>query len=423
MSMPSPEVVRSVSRAFHADDVASVRRLLEENPALKTKINEKSAAFDSPVILHVRSKEMLDLLLEAGADINVRSDWWAGGFGLLDWAPLDVAAYAITRGARVTVHSAARLGMLDRLKELVDESPARVHERGGDGQTPLHFAGTIPIADYLLERGAQIDALDIDHVSTPAQYMVKDRQDVARFLIARGCRADLLMAAALGDAVLAERLLNEASDCIRIRVSEEFFPLVGGPNGGTIYQWHLGWHVSACQVAKSFGHEELFQYLMNRCPPDELLLNACWLHDESLARSQIRKQPDLARYLTPAARRHVAHAARNNDTTALRLMLEAGFPGDVHSQHHGTALHWAGFHGNPEMVELVLGRIPIEDKDNQYSSTPLGWTIHGSLNGWYASTGDYPQCVERLLQAGAEPPKELGGTDAVKDVLRRHGVK
>jgi len=127
----------------------------------------------------------------------MRSNWWAGGFGLLDKAKPEVVAHAIERGAVVTVHAAARLGMFETLRKLIEEDPERVHERGGDGQTPLHFASTVEIAEFLLSHGADIDARDVDHESTPEQYMVRTRQDVARYLISRGCSTDLLMAAAL----------------------------------------------------------------------------------------------------------------------------------------------------------------------------------------------------------------------------------
>src|SRR5207253_3681287 len=142
-----------------------------------------------------------------GADINARSKWAPGSFGLLDSAPPDVAAYAIERGAVVTVHAAARLGLLEKLKEMIAADAQLVHARGGDGQTPLHFASTIEIAEYLLEHGADIDARDLDHESTPAQWMIRDRQEIVRRLVRRGCKTDLLMAAALGDAGLVRRHL------------------------------------------------------------------------------------------------------------------------------------------------------------------------------------------------------------------------
>src|SRR5438034_6586693 len=129
--------------AFTEDDSVLFAKLLEEHPEMKARIDEPVAAFDAPVITRVRSREMLDVLLVAGADINARSRWWAGGFGLLDYADAELAAYAISRGAVVDAHAAARLGMLDKLRQLVAASPPLIHARGGDGQTPLHFASTI----------------------------------------------------------------------------------------------------------------------------------------------------------------------------------------------------------------------------------------------------------------------------------------
>src|SRR5262249_14611430 len=151
--------------------------------------------------------DMVDVLLRAGANINARSHWWAGSFGVLD-DDHGLAPFLIERGAKVDVHAAARLGMQDRLQELISAQPALVHARGGDGQTPVHFAATVQVAEYLLDQGAEVDALDVDHESTAAQYMVRDRQEVARRLVARGCRTDLLMAAALGDLELVRKHLD-----------------------------------------------------------------------------------------------------------------------------------------------------------------------------------------------------------------------
>ena len=296
---------------------------------------------------------MLDVLLDAGADINARSQWWAGGFGLLDTASPELAAYAIERGATLTAHASARLSMLDQLRALIDVIPIGARARRRRPDTPLHFAATVGIAEYLLDHGADIDARDIDHESTAAQYMVVKRPEVARYLVRRGCKTDILMAAALGDSDLLRGHLEADPDSIRMRVSDEYFPMVGPRNGGTIYQWELGWYVSAVQVARSFGHPEMFDFLMQHSPADEKLLNACWLGDEAMVRFLLAQQPDLAARLTPAGRRQLAHAARNNDTIAARLMLEAGLPVNTYTQHHATPLHWAAYHGNAEMVRPI----------------------------------------------------------------------
>lgn len=409
--------------AFAADDAAGVRAILHRHPELKALLDEPIGPFDSPAIMNVRGRAMLDVLLDAGANIDGRSRWWAGGFGLLDHADPALASYAIERGATVDAHAAARLGMLDRLHELVTSHPSVVHARGGDGQTPLHFAGTTDVARYLLDCGADIDARDIDHESTPAQYMVKERQDVARYLVARGCRTDLLMASALGDVDLARRHLAEDPGRIDMRVNQEWFPKVDPRAGGTIYQWTLGSDMSAHQVARRFGRPDVLTLLLERTPVEGRLVDACWAADESAAHAILREHPDIAGRLSDRDRRDVAHAARNNQADVVRLMLECGWPVDARGQHQATPLHWAAFHGNAGMAETILRfSPPLEATDADFHGTPLGWAIHGSLHGWYAQTGEYGATVTALLRAGARRPDVVGGSADVQDVLREFAL-
>jgi hypothetical protein len=244
------------------------------------------------------------------------------------------------------------------------------------------------------------------------------------------------MAAALGDLDLVRRHLEADPDAIRLRVSDEYFPMVGGKNGGTIYQWMLGWYVSAHQVARNFGHEHVFRFLMERSPDEIKLITACWLGDEATVTSLLAAAPFRRAHVEPFRRAHVepnlstrwrdpdrrqlAHAARNNDPTAVRLMLTIGLPVDATSQHGATPLHWAAFHGNAEMVELILrSNPPLEVTDTDFHATPVGWAIYGSEHGWHHETGNYAATVEALLRAGAKPPQEVAGSAAVRQALRR----
>lgn len=416
----TPTPFERARAALAADDAGGLRDILEHHPALKAAIDDPVGPFDSPAVVNVRSRAMLDVLLEAGADINARSRWWAGGFGLLDTADPDLANYAIERGAIVDAHAAARLGLLGRLQELIARDPELVHARGGDGMTPLHFASTIEIAACLLDRGARIDARDVDHESTPAQYMVKERQDVARYLISRRCRTDLLMASAVGDLELVRSHLDADPSSIRMRVSDEFFPMLDKRAGGTIYQWTLGFHVSAHQVARTFGHQAILALLLDRSPLHVKLIDACWMGDEPTVQSIRAEHPGIPPDLSESERRQVVHAARNNETTAVRLMLECGWPVDVTGQHGATPLHWAAFHGNARMTDAILRFGPsLEVTDADFNGTPLGWAVHGSENGWYCRTGDYAATVEALLRGGAKPPPTIEGSQAVQQVLRR----
>ena len=418
------EPMELLKQAFHADDASWLRKLLDRYPQFKRLINEPIGPFDSPAIINVRSREMLDVLVEAGGNINAKSRWWAGGFGLLHNAEPDLATYAIQRGATVDVHAAARLGMLDKLRELVSTDPQLVHTRGGDGQTPLHFASTVEIATFLLEQGANIDARDLDHESTPAQWMIKERQEIARFLVQRGCKTDILMAAALGDVSLVRRHLDTDPKCIHLRVTEEFFPMINPKSGGTIYQWTLGWYVSPHDVAKEFGHEDVFRLLMDRSPADVKFIAACWAGAETTVTSLLKENPRMVVNLSDDQKRHTARAARNNNLSAVRLMLAAGLPVDALGQHSATPLHWAAFQGNAEMTrEILKYNPPLEVTDADFHSTPLGWAIYGSEEGWHYEASDYATTVELILNAGAKLPEQMSGTDAVKEVLGRFGVK
>jgi ankyrin repeat protein len=417
--------------AIHADDVERAARVLEQNPGLKKKLNDPLPGLSfgaTPLIaaLPWANRKMIDLLLESGSDINQRSHWWAGGFGVLDHEnPLQ--DYLIERGARIDACAAARLGRMDVLERLVAANPDAVHARGGDGQTPLHFARNVEVARWLLDRGADIDARDVDHESTPAQYMARNRQDAARFLVERGCRTDLLLVSALGDLDRARRHLDADPACIRMTVSDEWFPKQNPHSGGTIYIWTLGGMKNAHLVAREFGHEDVLALLLERSPESLKLALACELGDEDLFRRMLAARPDLIHHLTDDDRAKFVSAAQNNNARAVHLMLEAGWPTTGRGQLGGTALHWAAWHGNVEMArDLLKHGLSVQTRDWNNDAPPMGWAIHGSKNGWHRDQGDYAGVVEALLDAGAEAPQvndRLETTEPVLEVLRRRAKK
>ena len=151
------------------------------HPELRAKINEPlpNYGFGQHALFAAvqrSDRATIDVLLDAGANIHKRTEWWAGGFGVLDDCDPGLVDFLVERGAVIDAHAAARLGMMSTLTELVAADQNVVHAKGGDGQTPLHFASTVEIARFLLDHGAEIDALDVDHESTPAQYMLRVEQ-------------------------------------------------------------------------------------------------------------------------------------------------------------------------------------------------------------------------------------------------------
>lgn len=421
--------------AIVAMDAARVSEVLKKHPELRAKIDEPLPDYSFGIqalfaAVQRSDRETIDVLLKAGANINKRTDWWAGGFGVLDDCDPGLVDFLVERGAKLDAHSASRLGLIEKLRELVSADPELVHARGGDGQTPLHFASTIQVAEFLLENGAEIDAIDIDHESTPAQYMLrvdqkrhypKDRQDVARYLVARGCKTDILMASALGDLELVRRHLERDPNCIRMSVTAEWFPKKNPRSGGPIYLWTLGGGRTAHLVAREFGHEDVFNLLMKHTPEDLKLALACELGDEKVFREFLARNPDAAKNLLEADQRKLPDAAQHNNTKAVRLMLEAGWPVDTPGEMGATALHWAGFNGNVEMAREILRFHPqLELKAKEYPGTALSWAVYASGNAWRSETGDFVGTIRALLEAGATIPphvEDLEPSDAVLEML------
>jgi len=421
----SEDPVVALVAAVRSDNVAATTRVLKSHPELRSKLN--AALPDDgfgATILHVavgrKNPAIIDLLLQAGANIDVKSHWWAGGFSLLETVDPDFAPALTERGVTMNIHGAARLGRLADVERMVTEQPELVHARGGDGQTPLHFASTVDVARVLLDHGAKIDALCVDHESTPAQWMIRDRQDVVRFLVSRGCHTDILMASALGDLELVRRLLDADPAAINVRVSNEFFPRKHLHAAPTIYTWTLGGNKSAHIVAHDFGHRAVFDLLMSRSPDTVKLAIACEVGDRAIVDALLAAQPNLPATLTDAERRKLVYTAESNSTESVELMLAAGWPAGQLGHQRQTALHWAGFHGNARMArELLKHNAPLEIVEDAFHGTPLGWALHGSVHGWRKDTGDYAGTVEAMLDAGAKlPPGDRVVSDAVQAVLR-----
>src|SRR5258706_1256425 len=207
---------------------------------------------------------------------------WIGGDARNRFASLTGAAYTwgmAQQNADQAGHETARAGLADKLAEMLAIDTSLIDAKGIDARTPLHCAGTVAVAALLLGHGARIDARDEDHDSTPAQWRIGESPEVARFLLERGAKADIFLAAALGDVALAERLLAQDRGCLAHRIGKlpEFPPLGHEGRGGTIYQWTLSFNSYPHQIALMKGLQEMFYFLYGERDTVSRLLVECVL--------------------------------------------------------------------------------------------------------------------------------------------------
>lgn len=413
-------VIEQFKQAVDRNDSEAVRRFLQSHPLLVTRINEPWFAFDSPAIVVAAqrgNREMVDVLLQYGADINVKSSWWAGGFGVLHHPHHDLSRYLIERGANADPHAASALRMLDILQKMVAKDPEVVNQRGPDGQVPLHFANSSEVIDFLLDHGADIDKRDIDHNSSPAQYAVNNPAK-CKHLIDRGAQTDIFMACKLGDIELVHKVLQEEPQALQAQVGKGDFTAVGGH----IYEYNIGVASKPLFLAERLGHETIVEMMLSYSSVEQRFLLACMRADTETVQKVVRRHLDIVQSLPLEDQSIICDAARDRNADAVRLMLDVGFDVDArHNNHSMTALHRAAEQGDDEIVRLLLEHGASIAILNEFGGTPMNSCIWGSL---YIQNpkGDYAAVAERLIEAGVPLPNQAMGSERVKNVLIRHGV-
>lgn len=413
-------VIEQFKQAIDNNDIKAVERLLQSNPFLANEINEPWFAFDTPAIViaaHRGSRELVDVLLQFGANINAKSSWWAGGFGVLHHDHHDLSCYLVERGAQIDPHAAAALGMLDILQQMIEEDPEVVNQRGPDGQVPLHYASSPEVIDFLLDHGAEMDKRDVDHNSTPAQYAVTN-PDKCRHLIKRGAQTDIFMACKLGDIELIHQILKEDPIALQAQVGKGDFTAVGGH----IYEYHIGAAAKPLFLADRLGYESITELMLSYSSVKQKFLLACMRGESAAVHSMIREHANIIQTLDPEDQSIITDAAMDHRADAVQLMLDVGFHVDALSSIHSmTALHRAAGQGDNEIVRLLLEHGASINILNGFGGTPLNSCIWGSLH-IQDSRGDYAAVAESLIEAGCKLPNHAMGSEKVKDVLIRHGV-
>ena len=256
--------------AVQDGDVDTVKHLLATDEVLAAHIDAPWFSFDAPAIVCAAAsgnRELIEVLLDAGADIDVKSSWWAGGTSALHHVTgsmlnynKKLAEYLIERGATIDAHAAAGLDMFEELAELIREDPDVVNALGCDGMSPLHFAATPQIAKLLLTHGADINLRDRDHYGTPAQWTMRRRPEVCRYLLEQGAEADVVLYCVMGDVERARAEFEKNPELLNLRINVKsskgyVIPTLKSPEqtdevrGGHVYAYQIGPTMPLLEIA------------------------------------------------------------------------------------------------------------------------------------------------------------------------------
>ena len=278
--LPRAEYIEAVNKG----DANHVKSLLADNAGLVEYIDEPWFAFDAPAIVFAASmvnRPLVAVLLDAGADINAKSSWWAGGTSALQHATgsmlgynRELAEYLIERGATIDAHAAAGLDMVDMLEALIRENPDVVNAPGCDGMSPLHFAATPRIAERLLAHGADINLRDRDHNGTPAQWTMKRRPKVCQYLLDQGAEADVVLYCARGDVEQAKAEFQKNPELLNLRINVKsakgyVIPTLKSPEqtgevpGGHVYAYQVGPTMPLLEIALQSGQPAIVDLLID----------------------------------------------------------------------------------------------------------------------------------------------------------------
>lgn len=336
-------LAEDIHQSAEEGDLAKVKTLIEENPALANAKNEDQ---ETPLHRAVSGGhlDIVEFLIAAGADIDAQDNQ-----------------------KRTPLHLACYDGRRDIVEELISHG-ANLEARFANGITPLFWTvpgGHTEVFELLVKKGADIDVKADNGANLLHSVAMYGQKDMAKILIEKGAdvnrtsddgTAPINYAAARGHKEVLELLIDKGAD-VNAGDDRGYTPL---------------------RISVLLGKNEIVETLLARgADPNKRNDDRMTpLHD---AASEGRTEPaelliaNGAEVDAKDAKGHSPlHQAANHgykDIVEILVAKEA----DVNGQDEGgdTALHGAAWKGDKEIVELLIVHKAHLNAKNKEGKTPL----------------------------------------------------
>ncbi|SCO16926.1 related to ankyrin [Fusarium fujikuroi] len=312
-------------------------------------INDRSGGNATPLFFacYTKNKEIVELLLDNGADINARSD------------------------GEVPLHISVEEGS-DAITEMLISRGADVSVVDNDGRTALNIAsmsGNTKAARHLIDSGADISHETKDGFTPLSMASSRGHVELAKLLIKSG--ADVNQALANGYRPLLLAVRYDHPELAALLIDE------GAELNGTLVN---GWMFSLLSVAAACGCLNTAKTLIikgfNPTEVTPLLLAASYSCYHGFSKF-IYENPDF-----PYSDYH----------QVIQLLLQSGADVNAIDELGHTPLYMASYYGFTDTVEILIKNGAYIDIKSASGETPLHC---GSRQGHFAAT-------QLLLQNGAD---------------------
>ncbi len=417
---------KPVAEAIRAHDLAKVKALLDAQPELIHAGDEHS---NQPIhwATMTRQLDVIDELLARGADLNAarfdgacsihlcNGDYHYRGWRDVpaDWPtpPSAVLAHLRKRGAYVDINTAASIGDIKRVKQLLKRDPSLAHKVAkyvtyyvGSG-TPLKNAaarGHIEIVKLLLKYGADPN-LPEEGIAPRGHALhsavVNGHIEIVKLLLAHGAYPNVevessadTLSAALASAGYSTAYSQEMVELLCSRGAARGVHLLAYSNdiqtAAAVFAANpkMADDPGALANAAGEGHEGFMRLMLRYCPdlPARVTFPAWSVGAKTPALNELLfeygmnpSQPNWL-LITPLHE----FARKGNVAQAQQFMAHGA---DVNARDEdicSTPLGWAAKYGQMAMVKLLLKYgAKTNMKDDPAWATPLAWaTRRGHAN-------------------------------------------